>query len=356
MATKPTIIIPAAGKSSRFPDMRPKWLLTHPSGKLMLELAVNPFINFVNDIVLATTEDFSKKYEVAIILEQLFGDRIKLVEIPYQTSGPVETISYAINAIGLKDQPVIIKDVDNYIDTPADSMQYDNFCVGVDLTEIQVDRLVNKSFIIKDGNDIIQDIVEKKIVSNIICVGVYGFHSATEFLAEAKKLSTLGHQGEMYVSHIISSMILDKKVFMHVKATSYRDWGTINEWTKEANSYQSLFCDFDGVLVVNKGKFGSNNWFTHNDIAIEANIQQLISLEQDGATVIITTARPISEEKYIREFLEKNGLKKFQVVCGLPHSRRIVINDFSNTNPYPSAIAINIERNSLLKNILTHNI
>lgn len=35
-----TLILPVAGRSSRFPGMRPKWLLTMPDGKLMLEKAV----------------------------------------------------------------------------------------------------------------------------------------------------------------------------------------------------------------------------------------------------------------------------------------------------------------------------
>ena len=39
----------------------------------------------------------------------------------------------------------------------------------------------------------------------------------------------------------------------------------------------------------------------------------------------------------------------------LPHGRRILVNDFSNTNPYPSALAINIERNSQeLSNIFSN--
>ena len=35
-----TLILPIAGESSRFPGMRPKWLLTMPDGKIMLEKAV----------------------------------------------------------------------------------------------------------------------------------------------------------------------------------------------------------------------------------------------------------------------------------------------------------------------------
>ena len=42
---------------------------------------------------------------------------------------------------------------------------------------------------------------------------------------------------------------------------------------------------------------------------------------------------------------------------GLPHTKRYLINDFTQSNPYPSAISINISRDSdnlekLLKPIL----
>ena len=30
------VILPVAGKSSRFPNVRPKWLLTNPNGNLMV--------------------------------------------------------------------------------------------------------------------------------------------------------------------------------------------------------------------------------------------------------------------------------------------------------------------------------
>ena len=31
------LILPVAGQSSRYPNMRPKWLITMPDGKLMIE-------------------------------------------------------------------------------------------------------------------------------------------------------------------------------------------------------------------------------------------------------------------------------------------------------------------------------
>jgi hypothetical protein len=356
MENKTTVIIPAAGMSSRYPNMRPKWLLTHPSGKLMLELAVQTLIERDFDFVLVTTEELSNKYEVPIILEQLFKGKIKLVTIPYQTSGPVETISFAITQLKLKNQRLIIKDVDNFVDLSNLDLNEDNFCVGVDINKIEIDRISNKSFIISDHYNIIQEIVEKKIKSNTISVGVYGFHSAEEFMKEANELLTLPLKGEIFVSHVISSLILDGKVFSYLAANDYKDWGTFHEWYKEVNSFQTLFCDFDGVLVENKGKFGSNNWFTHTDKLILDNIEVIRNLVNSGATLVITTARPTSEEQYISTLLRNNGILNFKLICGLPHSRRILINDYSNTNPYPSAIAVSMERNSVLKPFLTQHI
>ena len=36
MTANKTLIVPAAGSSSRFPDMKPKWLLAHPHQDLMI--------------------------------------------------------------------------------------------------------------------------------------------------------------------------------------------------------------------------------------------------------------------------------------------------------------------------------
>jgi hypothetical protein len=38
---------------------------------------------------------------------------------------------------------------------------------------------------------------------------------------------------------------------------------------------------------------------------------------------------------------------------GLPHTRRILVNDYSLTNPFPTAMSVNLERDSkLLSSIL----
>ena len=36
-----TLILPCAGNSSRYPNMRPKWSLTHPNGRLMITQGIS---------------------------------------------------------------------------------------------------------------------------------------------------------------------------------------------------------------------------------------------------------------------------------------------------------------------------
>ena len=48
----------------------------------------------------------------------------------------------------------------------------------------------------------------------------------------------------------------------------------------------------------------------------------------------------------IKRFLNNNNISFNDVITNLSHSKRILVNDFSQTNPYPSSIAINIKRDA----------
>jgi 2-C-methyl-D-erythritol 4-phosphate cytidylyltransferase len=62
------IIVPAAGLSSRFPNMRPKYTLTDYSGKLMLESAIQPFIGKYN-ITIGILKEHNEKYNIVDLLK-----------------------------------------------------------------------------------------------------------------------------------------------------------------------------------------------------------------------------------------------------------------------------------------------
>ncbi len=58
-----TLILPVAGRSSRFPNMRPKWLLTMPDGKLMIEKSVEQIDLAVFDrVVIVCLKEHLEKY------------------------------------------------------------------------------------------------------------------------------------------------------------------------------------------------------------------------------------------------------------------------------------------------------
>ena len=85
-----------------------------------------------------------------------------------------------------------------------------------------------------------------------------------------------------------------------------------------------------------------------NDDPLTGNINVLKSFAEKGATIIITTSRSAKYSNYIKEFLKNNGLNVKHVLCDLKHSPRVIINDFANTNPFPSCSAISFPRNSSL--------
>ena len=52
--------------------------------------------------------------------------------------------------------------------------------------------------------------------------------------------------------------------------------------------------------------------------------------------------------------IQSKGIPYDELIMGLPHCQRVLINDFAKSNPYPSATAINMPRNQdILKEFLS---
>jgi hypothetical protein len=135
---------------------------------------------------------------------------------------------------------------------------------------------------------------------------------------------------------------LDGEKFIIERAHNYIDWGTLREYRHYCKSLVTIFCDVDGVIFKNGSKFGKSGWKTE---PISENLHKLSQLQKEGRLyLVITSSRPDGEIEYIKGRLLEYGLLADKYVMGLPHSKRILINDYSATNPYPSAFSINIER------------
>lgn len=349
------LIVPMAGRSSRFPNMKPKWMLTHPSGRFMvieairgLNLADFSKIVFVclkeHETLHGFTRGFNEELEALGIL-----GKCELLYLDETTKHQSETVAKAIEAFNITG-PVFVKDSDNYF---ATTWKGDNTVCYSDLNSSGLIKPKNKSYISADEHGLINNIVEKQVISSNFCVGGYGFSSAAEFVQHMNKIES---ENEVYLSNVIFEMILSDKKFTSTLVDQYKDWGTLEDWDRFKRSYATLFLDIDGTLVKNSSAHFPP--YIGNTPVLEENTDIIRKLYVSGKfQVILTTSRP---EKYRQDTIEQ--LKREQIpfdhlIMGLYHAKRIIINDYSKSNPYKSCDAINLKRDSNdLKEILRESL
>ena len=338
------IIIPIAGRSSRFPDLKPKWMLTHPRGDYMVVEAIKGLnLDNVSKIYLVGLKEHEQKYSFISALDEQFESLgtqhlIEYVLLEEQTKNQPETVAQGIIQANING-PIYIKDSDNYF---VDKPQQGNLISCFDLHSLEHVNARNKSYVELNSDGNIINIVEKKIVSSTFCVGGYSFSSASEFMEYYDQLK---NNEDLYLSHIIFQMILKGQSFSHNLVQDYVDWGTIKEWNNYKSQYSTMFVDLDGTLVKNSGQFSDPKWGTTE--AIIPNVATLNAMHATGKVeIILTTSRKEKFRQTTIDQLERLGIKYDQLIMGLVHGKRIVINDYAKTNPYKSCDAINIKRNS----------
>ena len=266
------------------------------------------------------------------------GDKLQLIILDEPTKSQPETIAIAIeyaNILG----PIFIKDCDGYFGAKVNPRN--EVCV-YDLSDMSLVHAANKSYVICDEHNLISNIAEKNIISSTFCVGGYAFEDSSTFLSYFKKMK---HLPNLYVSHLIYQMMLDNHTFKIQHVNEYVDWGTLSEWNLYKQEYATLFIDIDGVLVENSGQYFSPKWGETEHISENVDIVNEL-FDSGKAQVILTTARKSTFKDQTEKQLKKAGVKYHQIIYDLLHCKRIIVNDYSKTNPYKSCDAINLKRNS----------
>jgi hypothetical protein len=337
-----TLLIPAAGQSSRYPGLRPKWLLTLPDGRLMVEsCAAGMALDRFERVVVACLRDHVDRYLSADGLAQIrqaYGRpdlEFQILDTP--TRSQAETVAAAIRQAHIGGA-VFVKDCDNVFEHAYGG---GNEIASVDLNDVDFIDARSKSYVTVDPLGYAVNIVEKQVIGNRFCCGGYGFEDAQSFVQHFDRIT---QPGEVYVSHVIYSMILAGEKFKVAKVKGYTDWGTLREFRRFAAQHLVVFCDVDGVLLKNGGRFAPAGWRTPG---LEGNLRSLAKLQaQANIHLIITSSRPDSEVPYVEAVLKDFGVRVDRWIMGLPHARRVLVNDFSPSNPFPSAVALNLERDA----------
>lgn len=340
-----TLIIPCAGKSTRFSDVRPKYMLVHPFGDLMLVQSILGLdLSDVKRIVITLVKEHIEDYKLDL---QALSDRIfELKNIKPDfcilenfTASQSETVYQTILASQISG-PIHIKDCDNYFETLL--VNKNNVCISTLSNDMNA---TNKSYVSIDKFGYLSGIVEKQIIGNTFCVGCYSFQNANEFIISFKEVINMKsvNTKEIYISHIIQNMILNDKMFEIQLVKNYLDWGTIEDWNKYRKQFNTIFVDLDGILVYNASEFFEPKWGTSQPL--QNNIEIINNLYDSGKSmIIITTSRKDKYKLQTLQQLQDLNIKFHKIIFDLPHAQRILINDFSNSNPYPSATAISIKR------------
>lgn len=238
------IIVPAAGLSSRFPDMKPKYLLYDYSGKLMVQKALEPYMN--HSITIGILKEHDIKFLASDFLKYEFGDKIKIVILDEPTSGPAETVYEIIKKANIDTtKEILIKDCDSFFDHEIKDGNY--VCVS-DISKHDIlKRVAAKSFVISNEQGIITDIIEKSVVSNTFCVGGYKFESAQLYMDMFEEISSVK---EVFVSDVIQRCLHHGKIFTENMVENYVDVGTSDEWF-EYNNKPTIFCFLNLRLTLN---------------------------------------------------------------------------------------------------------
>jgi hypothetical protein len=103
----------------------------------------------------------------------------------------------------------------------------------------------------------------------------------------------------------------------------------------------TLFVDIDGTLV----KYRNFNELSESILTPIQDVIDFVNEQYDnGAIIIITTARPSSYNLFTKQELEKIGVKYHQLVMDCGRGTRVVLNDMDPKNPIQRAIGINFVR------------
>ena len=339
------LIITAAGLSTRFEGLKPKWMLTHPKGNWMIvEALKNLDFDSVDKVYLGFLQEHIDKYNcrsaIDLCIKELgIGDKAEVILLDKRTDNQPHTVYEVIKKANVKGQ-IIIKEVDN-------RFKYDiedgNFMCYYDLNKTTSINPSNKSYITIGDDGYISSLVEKQVISHTFGCGSYSFENSEDYCEYFEKLSK--NTTNLYLSDIIKDMIKDGFLFKPVLVSDYIDWGTKEDWFDYVRQYKTLFVDLDGTLVKSSGKYTPPYWGETD--GIRENIDFLNRLYDTGKVyIILTTARPSSARDVTLKQLDREGVKYDNIIFDLFHANRTLINDYGTSNPYPTCDAVNIVRNS----------
>ncbi len=205
------IVVPMAGRGSRFSKAGytlPKPLIS-VFGRPMIEVVIDNLRPSQRHrfIFICQREHLSAHALEPVLLKA--GPNTRIVPIDHVTEGAACTVLLAEADIN-NDDPLMIANCDQYIATPIDGYlnqmvqgSYDGFIMTMTANDPKW------SFIGLDDKGGVNQVVEKKVVSDEATVGIYNYRCGREFVAAANEMidSNDRTNNEFYVAPAYNYMI-----------------------------------------------------------------------------------------------------------------------------------------------------
>ena len=236
------VIMPCAGQSSRYPGTKPKYLLSMPDGRLMLEWAADNYLNKY-PIRFIVSREHQDRYDSVSIIKQCFNGRadVTVAVLDNPTNGPAETVY--LGSLDLDNTSIIVQDCDSLF--KFDIPEHSNFLCYINLADYPgLDAIASKSFmVINEPNDSVRNVVEKQVISSHVCVGSYGFESINNFRQAFIELQN--NDNEIFLSHCVKLIMNNGGIFLARHAHSYYDLGSLDSYAKFRDAFINQYVDRD---------------------------------------------------------------------------------------------------------------
>lgn len=361
----PTVIIPAGCDGPRFNNGMPMWLRRLPTGRgLILDQIVGEDLDLTNVgcvalvVLVRHIESYfnGNQNGIARLLEKAVAKnptggnvQCQIVALDKEESSGPDTVAAAIR-LGNISGPIFIKDNDGSFKHKVGTSG--NYVVGLSLgsgksngsgimeATTSIDTLLTKSFIQRTGS-LLTNIVEKKLVSNMIAVGGFFFESANDFISAVEALQET--EGRLrvtlpqptaftrkFISHVIQRMLLSHTAFAVTTTDAFDDWKTEQTWDAYSKSFSTVVRSIE-LDILNLAYTSTpdqleatcseeESWLIEGDS--NQTVQHLRTLRHtygNRCTIILTTSS--INEAAVKVFLGRFDIPCSRLLLGIAHGR-----------------------------------
>lgn len=218
-----TIIVPIAADKAEYDRILPQPFRLDEEGVMYCVKAITGLpLAEVDNIYFVILRSHDQRFMLSEQLSMQFRrhnlGKAHVTILDEMTNSQAETVARAIEVNNIQGA-VFVKDADCYFTT--DEILQQNSVAIYPLENLPIVDPQHKSYVAVDDMFYVTNIIEKRVVSHFFSAGGYCFEDAQEFCRYYEQLK---QYTPLYLSHIIYTMLLDKKIFRPIQIEDYQDW------------------------------------------------------------------------------------------------------------------------------------